>query len=308
MATNITGVTFTQPSSDPGISPEGNFVMGGQIQTSGGGGWAESGDMYFEWDQGTSTWATIGGSGALFTEDTNPITGLQTADEQTITVYNDGTTGSFQIRVKLIEDDLTEYTTTPVDVVIASDDVNVEPGVIGLSLNTYQANVDAEIEVEAGVSALSLAIYQANVDAEIDVDVDVSALSLATHKADVDAEIDVDVGIVNLNLVTYQAGVDDGLGINVEAGVLGLVLNTHKANVDAEIDVGVNLVNLLLATYQADITADIEVLAGVGVLNLATYAANIGVDAGIYRNPKLKKIKILKIIFRNEGYGFINSL
>ena len=53
MATNITGVTMTQPLSDPNIQTGGSFTMGGQISTAGGGGWAESGDMYFEWDQGT---------------------------------------------------------------------------------------------------------------------------------------------------------------------------------------------------------------------------------------------------------------
>ena len=120
MATNITGVNQTQPLSDPGISPNGNFVMGGQITTAGGGGWAESGDMYFEWDQGSASWVTLGSTGALnVSSQTNPITGLQTTTEQTITVYNDGTTGSFQVRVKLIEDDQTSYTTTPVDVVVS---------------------------------------------------------------------------------------------------------------------------------------------------------------------------------------------
>jgi len=100
MATNITGVTMTQPLSDPGIAPNGNFTMGGQIQTAGGGGWAESGDMYFEWDQGTSTWATLGSTGVLnVAAQTNPVLGLQDANEHTITVYNDGTTGSFQVRI-----------------------------------------------------------------------------------------------------------------------------------------------------------------------------------------------------------------
>ena len=65
MATNITGVTMTQPTVDPDIDANGSFTMGGQIITSGGGGWAESGDMYFEWDQGTATWATLGSTGDL---------------------------------------------------------------------------------------------------------------------------------------------------------------------------------------------------------------------------------------------------
>jgi len=119
MATNITGVTMPRPTVDPEIAAGGNFQMGGQISVAGGGGWAESGDMYFEWDQGIGSWVTIGGSGDLYTEDTNPILGLQTATEQIITAKNDGTTGSFQVRVKLIEDDLTEWTTAAVDVVIA---------------------------------------------------------------------------------------------------------------------------------------------------------------------------------------------
>jgi hypothetical protein len=111
MATNIVGVTMPQPTSDPNIQTGGNFTMGGQISVAGGGSWAESGDMYFEWDQGTSTWTTIGTSGGLYHSATNPLLGLQTAVEQTITIYSD-TAGSYQVRVKLIEDDLTEYTTT----------------------------------------------------------------------------------------------------------------------------------------------------------------------------------------------------
>lgn len=117
MATNIVGVTMTQPSSTVNISPGNNFTMGGRITTAGGGGWAESGDMYFEWDQGIGSWTTISGSGDLSTQNTNPKTGLQTTVEQIITVDSDvGASGSFNIRVKLIEDDLTEYTTSPVQV------------------------------------------------------------------------------------------------------------------------------------------------------------------------------------------------
>ena len=117
MATNITGVNMTQPTVDPDISAGGNFPMGGQITTAGGGGWGESGDMYFQWDQGTATWIDIGESGGLYTEDTNPITGLQTTDEQTITVYG-GSAGTFNVRIKLIEDDLTEHLSSSVEVTV----------------------------------------------------------------------------------------------------------------------------------------------------------------------------------------------
>ena len=90
MATNIIGVTMPTP----GISPNGNFTMGGVISVSGGGGWNESGDMYFEWDQGTATWVSLASTGALnIAAQTNPVLGLQTETEQQITVYNDGTTG-----------------------------------------------------------------------------------------------------------------------------------------------------------------------------------------------------------------------
>ena len=37
MATNIVGVTMPTPASDPGISTNGNFTMGGVITTAGGG-------------------------------------------------------------------------------------------------------------------------------------------------------------------------------------------------------------------------------------------------------------------------------
>jgi len=120
MATNIVGVTMPTPAGDPNPAPEGNFVMGGQITTSGGGGWAESGDMYFQWDQGTATWTDLASTGALnIAAQTNPITGLQTTEEQQITVYNDGTTGTFNIRVKLIEDDLTEHLSSTQEVTVA---------------------------------------------------------------------------------------------------------------------------------------------------------------------------------------------
>ena len=48
MATNITGVSMPTPASDPEISPNGNFTMGGVISVAGGGsssfissGWAK---------------------------------------------------------------------------------------------------------------------------------------------------------------------------------------------------------------------------------------------------------------------------
>jgi len=108
------------PVGDPAPDPEGNFLMGGQIVTSGGGGWTESGDMYFQWDQGTATWTDLASTGALnIAAQTNPITGLQTTDEQQLTVYNDGTTGTFNIRIKLIEDDLTEHLSSTQEVTVA---------------------------------------------------------------------------------------------------------------------------------------------------------------------------------------------
>ena len=121
MATNITGVSITRPLSDPAIDSGQSFIMGGQIGTAGGGGWAESGDMYFEWDQGSGSWATIGTSGDLYHSATNPITGLQTTAEQTLTVYAGvAVSGTFQVRVKLIEDDLTEYTTAATTVTVTN--------------------------------------------------------------------------------------------------------------------------------------------------------------------------------------------
>ena len=119
MATNITGVIITKPTEDPAIQVDDSFEMGGQIATSGGGGWGESGDMYFQWDQGTATWVDIGEGGGLYTEDTNPITGLQTTTEQTITVYG-GSAGTFNVRIKLIEDDLTEHLSSSVEVTVNS--------------------------------------------------------------------------------------------------------------------------------------------------------------------------------------------
>jgi len=111
---------MTAPTVDPAINTGGSFTMSGQITTTGTGSWNESGDMYWEWDQGTSTWASIAGTGDLYTLTTNPVTGLQTTDVQSKTIYSDGTAGSFQVRIKLVEDDLTEHTTTPVDVTVSS--------------------------------------------------------------------------------------------------------------------------------------------------------------------------------------------
>ena len=119
MATNIVGVTMPTPASDPTPSPGGDFIMGGQITTAGGGGWGESGDMYFQWDQGTSTWIDLASTGALnIAAQTNPITGLQTTEEQQLTVYSDGTEGVYNIRIKLIEDDLTEHLSSSIEVTV----------------------------------------------------------------------------------------------------------------------------------------------------------------------------------------------
>ncbi|MFC1843314.1 Ig-like domain-containing protein [Thermodesulfobacteriota bacterium] len=118
--TSITGVTMT--TVDPTtIAVSGNFTMGGTMSTTNGAN--ESGNFFFEWDQGTGSWTTIGasGSGELYTNDTNP-TGLiaATSTEQTITVISDGTAGSYQVRITLIEDDNTSYTTTPVTVTVTA--------------------------------------------------------------------------------------------------------------------------------------------------------------------------------------------
>ena len=126
MATNITGVSITKPTEDPDIEIDESFQMGGQISTAGGGGWNESGDMYFQWDQGSATWIDIAGSGGLYTEDTNPITGLQTTDEQMITVYG-GFSGTFNVRVKLIEDDSTEHLSSSVEVTVSTVSAPVIP-------------------------------------------------------------------------------------------------------------------------------------------------------------------------------------
>jgi hypothetical protein len=111
MATNINGVTMPTPSATVNENAGDSFTMGGVISTVGGGAWAESGDMYFEWDQGTGTWVTIGSTGYLQTADTNPILLLQTAVEQQVTIDSDvdGPADAYQIRVKLIEDDLTTH-------------------------------------------------------------------------------------------------------------------------------------------------------------------------------------------------------
>ena len=112
MSTNITGVTMPTPSATVNEYAGESFTMGGVITTSGSGDWAESADMYFEWDQGNGTWTTIGATGYLQTQDTNPILTLQTITEQQITIDSDiaGPQDAYQIRVKLIEDDLTVHT------------------------------------------------------------------------------------------------------------------------------------------------------------------------------------------------------
>lgn len=121
MPINITGVIMTQPTQTVNLNPGDSFTMGGQITTEKGGAWAESGDMYFEWDQGIGSWTTIVGSGDLSTQNTNPILGLQDKNEHTITVDSDiGADGSFNVRVKLIEDDLTEHTTTSIQVNVSA--------------------------------------------------------------------------------------------------------------------------------------------------------------------------------------------
>ena len=119
MATNITGVTMTAPTTTVNLDAGDTFQMSGQILTAGGGGWNESGDMYFEWDQGTGSWETMPSSGSNLTCPTpNPILTLQTTTIQTRTITADasGPTDSYQVRITLIEDDLTTYNTTPVTV------------------------------------------------------------------------------------------------------------------------------------------------------------------------------------------------
>ena len=116
----ITGVTMTQPNTNISISTYSSFTMSGSMQT--GGGKSETGDMYFEWDQGTGTWTTITGSGALYTNDTNPKTGLPgDSTVYSITVTSDGTTGSYNVRVKVIDSSSSTYTSTSRTVTVNAD-------------------------------------------------------------------------------------------------------------------------------------------------------------------------------------------
>ena len=66
-----------------------------------------------------STWVDLASTGDLnVAAQTNPVTGLQTTTEQTITVYSDGTAGTFNVRVKLIEDDATEHFSSTQEVTV----------------------------------------------------------------------------------------------------------------------------------------------------------------------------------------------
>jgi len=159
MSITISGVNLTQPLSDPGISPNGNFTMGGQLTTQGAGGWADTGIMHFQWDQGTVSWTDLASTGALnIAAQTNPITGLQDTNEHTITVYNDGTTGTFNIRIYVIDEDLDEYYSSTQEIVVASGEqtLDVTDSILSLNGSDHPANaiqtdiaaVDSELAVD----------------------------------------------------------------------------------------------------------------------------------------------------------------
>jgi len=123
MSVKIRDVTMTRPSDDITIEAGHSFVMGGQIVTHGGGPfWKESGDMYFEWDQGNGAWVPIDTSGDLYHVTDNPVAGLQTSEEQTIDIYSDAMAdGTYQLRVKIVEDDgTTEHISTVHTVTVTS--------------------------------------------------------------------------------------------------------------------------------------------------------------------------------------------
>jgi len=260
MSTNITGVTMPRPTVDPNIAAGGSFEMGGQITAAGGGGWAESGDMYFEWDQGIGSWATIGGSGDLYTEDTNPILGLQTATEQIITVKNDGTAGGFQVRVKLIEDDLTEWTTAAVNVTVAQAGETVQIASAGLSQVGGSVNVNAKTNLSVGPAVLSqvgqalitnlktrIAIGQASifqnaqaliVNAKEKVVIGQASLSLLGQVLTVLAAEIISIGTCIVSQVGQSVGVNmktqiEVAGANISQGGQALYINaTERIYID----------------------------------------------------------------------------
>ena len=99
MAT-VASVALTQPSVDPEINETQTFTQGGQVTKATHGGLDF--DMHFQWDQGTSTWTDLTGSGGLSTADTNPALSLGDENEHTITVTGN-TEGSYEVRVQTVD-------------------------------------------------------------------------------------------------------------------------------------------------------------------------------------------------------------
>ena len=196
MATNITGLAADRPLVDPDIAVNEDFLLGGHLTTSGSGGWNESAEIYFEWDQGTATWVSLASTGALnIAAQGNPTAVLQDTNEHQVTVYSDGTAGSFQVRLKAIEDDATEYTTTPVDVTVTGiEDIDIGTG--GILYDSV--GVDAELGVTVSLpDPLIISVYD-EVTVEEDVTGDVVIPSTAF-------EIDVSETILVIESYMYVA-------------------------------------------------------------------------------------------------------
>ena len=203
MSTNITGLAADRPLVDPAIAVDEDFLLGGHLLTAGGGGWNESAEIYFEWDQGTATWTSLSSTGALnIAAQGNPTAVLQDINEHQVTVYSDGTAGSFQVRLKAIEDDATEYTTTPVDVTVTG----VEDIAIGTGGTLYEeVGVDAELGVTVSLpDPLIISVYD-EVTVEEDVTGDVVTPSTA-FEIDVSETILVIEGYRNIQVAEAVYG------------------------------------------------------------------------------------------------------
>ena len=218
MSTNITGLAADRPLVDPAIAVDEDFLLGGHLVTSGGGSWNESAEIYFEWDQGTATWVSLSSTGALnIAAQGNPTAVLQDANEHQVTVYSDGTAGSFQVRLKAIEDDTTEYTTTAVDVTVTG----VEDIAIGTGGTLYEeVGVDAELGATVSLpDPLIISVYD-EVDADAELGVTVAVQDKLSFEIDVYDEVGLEESVVRhfeniivsvYDEVTADEGWDEGL-------------------------------------------------------------------------------------------------
>ena len=196
MATTITAIALTLPSSDPNPSVPDTFTMR-LTTTHGGHGGDNTNSIHFEISENDSTFIDLtAATNGLTVAATNPVTWSSgtTVWDITVTAANSGT---FYVRGSSTGDNAFSSASQVVTVAAGDIDVTVTGIEDPLILAPGLAIVNYDVSVDGILDALILTEGLAEVSVSLDVDVTAitDALTLTEGLATVDYDVIVDASV-----------------------------------------------------------------------------------------------------------------